>query len=62
MEAKDRGEEANDKYRRVGSRKWENCVLLGYYGEMGFFILRWSDLLQDFEDVLVAENRIRVAP
>lgn len=49
------------QYRRVGTRVWEDAILLGPgYWEGSWFILRWWDLLQDFEEVVVPKSRVRL--
>lgn len=55
----------NVKYRRPNDGpwitwKWVDAIALEFYpGWNKYFILRWSDLLQDFEEVLVPASRIR---
>jgi len=49
------------KYRRIGSKVWEDAILLGYgYWEGSWFVLRWCDLRQDFEEVVVPKSRVRL--
>lgn len=51
----------NVRYRRSDSRKWEDAIALEFYdGWNQFFVLRWSDWLQDFEGVLVPASRIYI--
>jgi hypothetical protein len=47
-------------YRRVGSKVWEEAILLGAgYWPGSWFILRWDDdLFQDFSEVCVPKSRI----
>jgi hypothetical protein len=53
------------KYRRLGSRTWEDAVLLKPYGDLGSrgswaYVLRWEAPEGDYQEVIVPWERVRI--